>query len=202
VETGRAPLRETLAAGLLWLCGYDGGRPFLDPMCGAGTIALEACSIALGVAPGLARSFAFERWPRFDAAAWERLRDQALSAIRPAPRAPLFAFDRDPEAVEIARRNAGRAGFLAHLEIERAELGERPAPSPPGLLVVNPPYGRRIWGGCYGRGSPAGARGSCSRPRSGAGWAGRPRRCIPSSMAASRCRSSSRTWGSGARMLA
>jgi putative N6-adenine-specific DNA methylase len=151
VETGRAPLRETLAAGLLWLCGYDPTRPFLDPMCGSGTIALEACARALDVAPGLARSFAFERWPRFDAASWDRLRDQALSAIRSAPRAPLYAFDRDAEAVEIARRNAGRAGFLAHLEIERAELGERPAPTPPGLLVVNPPYGKRITGGGRGR---------------------------------------------------
>jgi putative N6-adenine-specific DNA methylase len=151
VETGRAPLRETLAAGLLWLCGYDGSRPFLDPMCGAGTIALEACAIALQVAPGLARSFAFERWPRFDAAAWDRLRDRALSAIRSAPRAPLYAFDRDPEAVEITRRNADRAGFLAHLEIERAELGQRAAPAPSGLLVVNPPYGRRIGGAGRGR---------------------------------------------------
>ena len=150
VETGRAPLRETLAAGLLWLCGYDPARPFVDPMCGAGTIALEACALALGVAPGLARSFAFERWPRFDPAAWDRLRDQALAAIRSAPPAPLHAFDRDAEAVEIARRNAGRAGFLAHLEIERAELGARPAPAPPGLLVVNPPYGRRL-GGLHGR---------------------------------------------------
>jgi putative N6-adenine-specific DNA methylase len=151
VETGRAPLRETLAAGLLWLCGYDPGRPFLDPMCGAGTIALEACAMALQVAPGLARSFAFERWPRFDPAAWDRLRDRALAAIRSAPPAPLFAFDRDAEAVEITRRNAGRAGFLAHLNIERAELGQRPAPAPSGLLVVNPPYGRRIGGAGRGR---------------------------------------------------
>jgi putative N6-adenine-specific DNA methylase len=154
VETGRAPLRETLAAGLLWLCGYDPARPFLDPMCGAGTIALEACAIALQVAPGLARSFAFERWPRFDAAAWDRLRDRALAAIRPAPPAPLYAFDRDAEAAEITRRNAGRAGFLPHLLVERAELGQREAPAPSGLLVINPPYGRRI--GAAGRGRDIG----------------------------------------------
>jgi putative N6-adenine-specific DNA methylase len=146
VETGRAPLRETLAAGLLALCGYDGTQPFVDPMCGAGTIVLEACAMALGVAPGLARSFAFERWPRFDAAAWAGLRDEALEAVRPAPPAPLYAFDRDAEAVEICRRNAGRAGFLAHLEVERAELGSRPAPAPSGLVLCNPPYGRRLAG--------------------------------------------------------
>src|SRR4029453_17603243 len=102
-ETGRAPLRETLAAGLLALCGHDPARPFLDPMCGAGTIALEACARSLNVAPGLARPFAFERWPRLEAPAWALLRDQALAAIRPAPPAPLYAFDRDKEAVEITR---------------------------------------------------------------------------------------------------
>jgi len=151
LETGRAPLRETLAAGLLRLCAHDPARPFLDPMCGAGTIALEACARALNVAPGLARSFAFERWPGFPAAAWDSLRDQALSSIRASPPAPLYAFDRDPEAVQITRRNAERAGLLAHLEVERAELGERRAPAPSGLLLVNPPYGRRIGGGGGGK---------------------------------------------------
>jgi putative N6-adenine-specific DNA methylase len=146
VETGQAPLRETLAAGLLWLAGYDPAVPFVDPMCGAGTIALEACARALGVAPGLARSFAFERWPIFDPATWDRLRDQALAAIRSAPPAAVFAFDRDPEAVEITRRNAARAGLLPHLTVEQVALGERRAPEERGLLVVNPPYGRRLPG--------------------------------------------------------
>jgi putative N6-adenine-specific DNA methylase len=146
VETGRAPLRETLAAGILSLCAHDPERPFVDPMCGAGTIALEACARALDVAPGLARSFAFERWPAFDAPTWQRLCDEALGMIRRAPAAPLYAFDRDAEAVEITRRNAGRAGFLAHLEVERAEFGQRAAPASSGLVVLNPPYGRRLGG--------------------------------------------------------
>jgi putative N6-adenine-specific DNA methylase len=146
VETGRAPLRETLAAGILALAGHDPALPFVDPMCGAGTIALEACARSLGVAPGLARSFSFERWPSFDAAAWERLRDEALAAIRGAPAAPLFAFDRDEEAVAVTRRNATRAGFSPHLVVERAALEERGAPEEGGLVVVNPPYGRRLPG--------------------------------------------------------
>jgi putative N6-adenine-specific DNA methylase len=146
IETGPAPLRETLAAGILALAGHDPALPFVDPMCGAGTIVLEACGRALNVAPGLARTFAFERWPTFDAAAWDRLRDEALSAIRPAPAAPLYAFDRDVEAVEATRRNASRAGFLPHLVVEHAALGERGAPEDRGLLVVNPPYGRRLAG--------------------------------------------------------
>jgi putative N6-adenine-specific DNA methylase len=147
VETGRAPLRETLAAGILWLGDHDPALPFVDPMCGAGTIALEACARALGVAPGLARPFAFEQWPIFEPSVWDRLRDEALSAIRSTPRAPLYAFDRDAEAVEITRRNAARAGFLPHLTVERVALGERPAPEEHGLLVINPPYGRRLPGG-------------------------------------------------------
>jgi putative N6-adenine-specific DNA methylase len=151
VETGQAPLRETLAAGLLWLAGHDPALPFVDPMCGAGTIALEACARALGVAPGLARSFAFERWPIFEPATWDRLRDDALGAIRSAPPASLFAFDRDPEAVEITRRNAARAGLLPHLTVEQVALGERRAPEERGLLVVNPPYGRRLPGGGVAR---------------------------------------------------
>jgi putative N6-adenine-specific DNA methylase len=147
VETGTAPLRETLAAGILALCRHDPEVPFLDPMCGAGTIALEACARALNVAPGLARAFAFERWPSFSPSDWQRLRDQALEAIRPAPPAPLFAFDRDQEAIETTRRNAARAGFLAHLHVEQARFGERLAPASAGLVVLNPPYGRRLVAG-------------------------------------------------------
>jgi putative N6-adenine-specific DNA methylase len=144
LETGKAPLRETLAAGLLRLAGYDPERPFLDPMCGSGTIVLEACAIALGVAPGLARPFAFERWRSFDPAAWDRLRDEALAEIRDRPPAPLHAWDRDPEAVATTRRNAERAGFLAHLGVEQAVFGEQAPPEGAGLVLVNPPYGRRL----------------------------------------------------------
>jgi putative N6-adenine-specific DNA methylase len=144
LESGPAPVRETLAAGLLALAEHDPTQPFVDPMCGSGTIVLEACARALGVAPGLARPFAFERWPAFDPAAWDRLRDEALAAIRSRPRAPLLAFDHDPEAVANTRRNAGRAGFLTHLTVEEAALGAGSTPPGPGLVLLNPPYGRRL----------------------------------------------------------
>jgi putative N6-adenine-specific DNA methylase len=143
-ETGRAPLRETLAAGLLALAGYDPALPFVDPMCGSGTIALEACALAMDRAPGLGRAFAFERWPGFDPGPWTALRAAAEGRVRAAPPAPVLAFDRDPRAVEIARRNAERAGLADRLTIETAELGARPAPGPAGLVLVNPPYGRRL----------------------------------------------------------
>ena len=144
LETGRAPLRETLAAGILSLCDYDPALPFFDPMCGSGTIALEACALALGKAPGLHRSFAFEKWPGLDAAAWAALRARAQSAQGTAPPALILGADRNPSAIDIARRNAERAGLAAHLRFSVADFGSAPAPAPAGLMVINPPYGHRL----------------------------------------------------------
>ncbi len=147
VETGRAPLRETLAAGILALAGYDGGVALVDPMCGSGTLALEACAVALDAAPGLERHFAFEHWPAFDATAaraWDELRATARGRVRPAPPAPIVACDRDAAAVAIAQRNATRAGWQAHVQIEQFAARDAPVPPAPGLVVLNPPYGRRL----------------------------------------------------------
>ena len=146
LEAGRAPLRETLAAGILALAGHDPAAPFVDPMCGAGTIVLEAAARALGRAPGLGRAFAFEGWPAFEGAAWDRLRDQAHAAAKAvALPAPVHGYDRDERAVEIARRNAARAGLGDQVVIEQAELGAAAPPAGgPGLVVVNPPYGPRL----------------------------------------------------------
>jgi putative N6-adenine-specific DNA methylase len=143
LETGRAPLRETLAAGILALCGYDPQLPFLDPMCGSGTIVLEACAMALHKAPGLFRSFAFEDWPCFDANTWASLRAQAETAQTGAPGSILMGADRDPNAVDIARRNAERAGFLPHIQFNVATFAAN-STMENGLVVINPPYGRRL----------------------------------------------------------
>jgi putative N6-adenine-specific DNA methylase len=148
LEAGKAPLRETLAAGILALAGYDPSRPLVDPMCGAGTIALEAAAIAKRRAPGLGRAFAFERWPLFDEALWARLRAEAEAVVVPAP-AAIRGFDRDARAVEIARRNAERAGLVAEVAFEVAAASDASPPEGPGLAVANPPYGRRL-------GSPGG----------------------------------------------
>jgi putative N6-adenine-specific DNA methylase len=144
LETGRAPLRETLAAGILSLCDYDPALPFFDPMCGSGTIALEACALALHKAPGLHRAFALEKWPCLDAQAWAALRAATESTQGTAPSSLIVGADRNPAAIDIARRNAERAGFAAHLQFQVAAFGSAPAPSPHGLLVINPPYGRRL----------------------------------------------------------
>ena len=146
VQPHPASLKETLAAAILLAAGYDGERPLRDPMCGAGTLAIEAALIAEGRAPNLRRRFGAERWPGFSAADREALRDlraEAEARVRPA-RAPILASDRDPEAILAAKANAARAG----VKIEFSEVDAREvAPlDPPGLLVANPPYGSRVGG--------------------------------------------------------
>jgi putative N6-adenine-specific DNA methylase len=140
-EIGEAPLRETLAAGVLALAGWTPDDPLVDPTCGSGTFVIEAALVATGRPPGAARRFAFERWPDFDPAAYARASE---IATRPAP-SPLVGMDRDPLVVAAAAANAARAGVgddteFRCLEVERAALPEGRR----GLLVANPPYGRRL----------------------------------------------------------
>jgi putative N6-adenine-specific DNA methylase len=152
LAAGRAPLRETLAAGVLALAGYEPERPLVDAMCGAGTLAIEAAGIAAGRAPGLGRAFSFERWPGFDRALWERLRSEAERGQRPPP-APILGWDRDAAVLERARQNADRAGFSQAIAFAPTALAQWRLPDglPAGLVVINPPYGRRL-------ASPAAAR--------------------------------------------
>lgn len=139
---GKAPLRETLAALFLRQCGFDGREPVLDPMCGSGSFVIEAAEIVAGLLPGRARRFAFEDLAGFDARAWQALREAR------APRATslrFFGFDRDAGAVRGATENAGRAGLgaLAQFTCQPISALRRPE-GPPGLVMVNPPYGARI----------------------------------------------------------
>ncbi len=144
LEAGEAPLRETLAAGLLALAGYDPARPLVDLMCGAGTIVIEAACQARGLDAGQGRSFGFQRWPAFDAEAWQAVQ----AAARPVPAAAnLFGLDRDPEMIALATRNAERAGVAELITFAVSELrgeGNVDLGSAPGLVMVNPPYGRRL----------------------------------------------------------
>jgi putative N6-adenine-specific DNA methylase len=140
-------MRETLAAALLMLCDWDPATPFVDPMCGAGTLPLEACAWALGWAPGLARDFACRSWPAHDEARWQAARAAAEAARRPALPAgagSIVGSDRSAAAVSAAQRNAERAGLAAHVQLVRADLDEVHAPAGRGLCLINPPYGRRI----------------------------------------------------------
>lgn len=143
-EIAHAPLRETLAAAIILLSGWDPTTPLVDPMCGAGTLPIEACAIAMRLAPGLARSFAFAGWPTFDAARFAALHAEAEAARLPAPPAPIVGSDRSPAAITAARHNAERAGLAAQLQLVESELEELSPPPGGGTVIMNPPYGRRI----------------------------------------------------------
>jgi len=145
--TGKAPLRETLAAALLLASGWDGRGPLLDPFCGAGTVAIEAALLARRRAPGRGRPFAFQAWVDFDAALWDRLCRAAdeRAAASPAP-PPIVGSDRDAGAIAAAAANARRAGVAGDLELCRRSLSalEPPADAGPGWVVTNPPHGVRL----------------------------------------------------------
>jgi len=144
-DTEEAPLRENLAAGLIALSGWRPGTAFLDPMCGSGTIAIEAASIAADRAPGLARTFGFQKLAWFDGPTWQRLKQRARDRVKPAPDSPVvFASDRLAAAVAKARANAALAQVAAFVAIEQADALTRPAPAPAGVIVANPPYGIRL----------------------------------------------------------
>ena len=144
LRVAKAPLRETLAASCLRLCGWPAaGEAFLDRMCGSGTLVIEAALAAAGMAPGLGRSFACERWPAFDAAVLARARDAARARVRPVE-VVLAGADRDAGAVEAARENAERAGVASFVRIEHRVISEARPVGDRGLLLTNPPYGARL----------------------------------------------------------
>ncbi len=157
LDTGKAPLRETLAAALLVASGWPGDAPLVDPMCGAGTIAIEAALSARRIAPGLSRSFACEFWPGVDPEIARTVREAAREAVRADLPAPIIAADRDAGAIEATRTNAERAGVSGGLTIMHQPLSatDLAALGPRGWLVTNPPYGirtgnpatlRALWG--------------------------------------------------------
>lgn len=140
----KAPLRETMASLFLRACSYTGGEPLLDPMCGSGTIVLEAADIAAGLAPGRARSFAFENFASFKPVAYDRVREKALGH-RHETDAQVFGSDRAAAAVEASTANAERAGTGDVSSFVQTKLSEvEPPTSTPGLVLTNPPYGARI----------------------------------------------------------
>lgn len=144
LATARAPLRETLAAAMLMASGWDRHAPVVDPLCGSGTIIIEAALMARDMAPGLHRDFALRHWPSFDAAVWTRAHDEALARVRPAAVNPIIGSDRDAGAIAAAVSNAERAGVAADVSFARRALSAVTAPAAYGWLVTNPPYGVRI----------------------------------------------------------
>jgi putative N6-adenine-specific DNA methylase len=140
VGQAEAPLRENLAAGIVMLTGWRADEPLLDPMCGGGTLLAEAAAMARGRAPGTKRHFGFENLNAFDASLWESIKRET----RESSSCELHGSDSDPEALKAARRNLAAAGVERWVKLERADVLERAAPAPAGVMVMNPPYGERL----------------------------------------------------------
>ncbi len=144
-DTDEAPLRENLAAGLIALTGWKPSAVFLDPMCGSGTIAIEAALIAAGRAPGLSRTFGFQKLAWFDGPSWQRMKQTARDRVRETPASPLIhASDIAPQAVAKARSNAEAAGIAGFIALQQSDFLTLAAPAGHGTLLANPPYGVRL----------------------------------------------------------
>ena len=139
---GKAPMRETLAALFLRASGFDGTEPVLDPMCGSGTFVLEAAEIACNLKPGRSRDFAFERLVTFMPDRWAELR----SDLAPTETSIHFhGSDRNAGAISNAEANAARADVAQKCSFTQASISDLiPPDGPPGLVILNPPYGARI----------------------------------------------------------
>jgi putative N6-adenine-specific DNA methylase len=147
-QIAKAPLRETLAAAMVLASGWRKGEPLLDPMCGSGTIPIEAALIARGIAPGLERKFQFMNWPSFDERVWNRTLEKAWNAVTDSGER-IRGSDRDAGAVNAAARNSERAGVADTIQFSvkaiSESLGElENVASGGGWILTNPPYGIRI----------------------------------------------------------
>jgi len=144
LSTGEAPLRENLAAGILRLAGWLPGIPLLDPMCGGATILLEAAHMALDIAPGLRRHFAFEKFKNFDGRRWRELVQQSTARQKPKAPSAIYGSDLSGDAIKTARANLMAAGLEKVVSLNRADVLEISAPAKEGVIVTNPPYGVRL----------------------------------------------------------
>ncbi len=139
-----APLRENLAAGILKLAGWTPNDVLLDPMCGGGTIPLEAALMARRVAPGLSRHFSFERLLVHDEKRWGQLREAVRAKQLPEVPAAIYASDHDREMVKAAQRTFQGAGVGIDIRLKQSDIFELEPPADRGVMVINPPYGVRL----------------------------------------------------------
>lgn len=143
-QSGAAPLRETIAAAMVRLSRYSPGIPFYDPMCGSGTIAIEAAMAAADMAPGLGRRFDYEHWDCVPTELAPRARTEAIDRRRSLLEPVIFASDIDESAVELTRHNATLAGIKKGLWAEKADVADFIPKGERGVIVTNPPYGERL----------------------------------------------------------
>lgn len=141
----QAPLQETLAAGIIIASGYETNTPFINPMCGSGTLAIEAALIALDKAPGLLRSnYGFQHTKFFDSEQWQKLKKEALLKSRNELASPIIATDYNPEAIKAAKNNAKTAGVDHLIDFKVCDFKDTPIPDEPGTIIINPEYGLRM----------------------------------------------------------
>lgn len=144
LASGKAPLRETLAAGLILASGWDPATPLVDPFAGSGTIPIEAALIARRIPPGRQRRFAFQRWPAWNEPHWKEMIESADARSLARVSAPIHAGDRDAGAIAAIGANADRAGVTGDLSITRGAVSNLEPPEGTGALISNPPYGVRV----------------------------------------------------------
>lgn len=144
VDTVEAPLNEVLAAGMVLHAGWQGERPLIDPMCGSGTILIEAAMIAAKMPPQRPdRKFGFQHWPDYDKKLWESITEHAKEQIRPV-NVPIIGFDKAFKAVKISHQNILAAQLAGKIEIGRKPFERMDPPSAPAVLMMNPPYDERL----------------------------------------------------------
>ncbi|HNW15718.1 MAG TPA: THUMP domain-containing protein [bacterium] len=143
-ETNAAPIRENLAAGILYLAGWKPGIPLLDPMCGSGTFLIEAAQMSLNIAPGISRKFAFEKFKDFDRDLWLKICEKAVEEELDVTELPIFGSDISADAVEMAKTNLNNAGLLEAVTLNCSDILDISAPADNGLIVANLPYGERM----------------------------------------------------------
>jgi putative N6-adenine-specific DNA methylase len=143
-EANEAPLNEVLAAGMILLSGWDKSSQFLDPMCGSGTLPIEAALIAGNIAPGKFRKqFGFMNWRDFERDTWEMIRQEAESEEQPIS-CKITGSDISPEAIRISRQNLDRAALGGKIQLKEGDFFQLPPPEGSGLILMNPPYGERL----------------------------------------------------------
>jgi putative N6-adenine-specific DNA methylase len=146
MAAGEAPLRENLAAGIVKLTGWQPGTALFDPMCGSGTFLIEAAMMALDIAPGLGRGFAFERLSNFDAGTWRALRDRAGARRGQDGQLSIYGSDKLGSAISLARANLAAAGIEEAVSLKQMDILDSGPPAASGIVVMNPPYGERLAG--------------------------------------------------------
>ena len=143
-KANKAPIRETLAAGIMYLTPWKPGRTLVDPMCGSGTILIEAAMMGLNMAPGLNREFISEKWRTIDKKIWWDTRREAFDQMNEDLDFKIYGYDIDPESIEIAKENAEIAGVADYIYFAVADATEFKSNEEYGFIVTNPPYGERL----------------------------------------------------------